>query len=72
MSHAVRHQSLLHPNRGDLEEGDCLVSNHPSAGGSHLPDVTVIVPAWHEGRIVFWTAARAHHVSRLADGSESS
>lgn len=29
----------------DLEEGDVLVSNHPQlAGGSHLPDITVITP----------------------------
>ncbi|RSH95814.1 hypothetical protein EHS25_000907 [Saitozyma podzolica] len=46
---------------GALEEGDCLLSNHPSAGGSHLPDCTVIVPTFHNGKVVFWTAARAHH-----------
>jgi 5-oxoprolinase (ATP-hydrolysing) len=71
MSHAVRYQADLYPNPGDLVEGDCLVSNHPSAGGSHLPDVTVIVPAFHEGKIVFWTAARAHHadIGGIAAGS---
>ncbi len=59
MSHAVRHQARIH---GDtLEEGDVLLSNHPAAGGSHLPDLTVITPAFHEGKIIFWTAARAHH-----------
>lgn len=59
MSHAVKYQAKLH---GDtLEEGDVLLSNHPAAGGSHLPDLTVIMPAFHEGKIIFWTAARAHH-----------
>lgn len=30
---------------GGLEEGDVLVSNHPQlAGGSHLPDITVMTP----------------------------
>ena len=59
MSHAVRHQARIH---GDtLQEGDVLVSNHPAAGGSHLPDLTVITPAFFEGEIIFWTAARAHH-----------
>ncbi|BEJ08308.1 hypothetical protein CcaverHIS641_0503930 [Cutaneotrichosporon cavernicola] len=59
MSHAVRYQSQVH---GDtLKEGDILLSNHPAAGGSHLPDLTVIMPAFHEGKIVLWTAARAHH-----------
>ena len=29
----------------DIQEGDVLVSNHPQlAGGSHLPDITVITP----------------------------
>lgn len=27
-----------------LKEGDVILSNHPSAGGSHLPDLTVITP----------------------------
>ena len=59
MSHAVRYQANLH---GDtLQPGDVLLSNHPVAGGSHLPDLTVIMPAFHEGKIIFWTAARAHH-----------
>ncbi|XP_078355296.1 5-oxoprolinase-like, partial [Oculina patagonica] len=26
----------------DLKEGDVILSNHPSAGGTHLPDLTVI------------------------------
>jgi N-methylhydantoinase B/oxoprolinase/acetone carboxylase alpha subunit len=30
-----------------------------AAGGSHLPDLTIIMPAFHEGKIIFWTAARA-------------
>lgn len=59
MSHAVRHQARIH---GDtLQEGDILLSNHPASGGSHLPDLTVIMPAFHNGKIIFWTAARAHH-----------
>ncbi|ORY28998.1 Hydantoinase B/oxoprolinase-domain-containing protein [Naematelia encephala] len=59
MSHAVRHQARIHGD--NLNEGDVLLSNHPAAGGSHLPDLTVIMPAFHEGKIIFWTAARAHH-----------
>ena len=27
-----------------LKEGDVILSNHPSAGGTHLPDLTVITP----------------------------
>ncbi len=27
-----------------MQEGDVILSNHPCAGGSHLPDLTVITP----------------------------
>ena len=27
-----------------LKSGDVILSNHPQAGGSHLPDLTVITP----------------------------
>jgi 5-oxoprolinase (ATP-hydrolysing) len=29
---------------GNIHRGDVLLSNHPQAGGSHLPDLTVITP----------------------------
>ena len=38
---AVRYQLKAVP---DLADGDVLVTNHPQAGGSHLPDITVITP----------------------------
>ncbi|HEX4148516.1 MAG TPA: hydantoinase B/oxoprolinase family protein, partial [Pirellulales bacterium] len=47
----------------DLAPGDTYVTNDPYRGGSHLPDVTVITPV-HEpesGRLLFFTASRAHH-----------
>lgn len=46
-----------------LQEGDVLLSNHPTAGGSHLPDLTVITPVFvrSEPRPVFYVASRGHH-----------
>jgi 5-oxoprolinase (ATP-hydrolysing) len=47
----------------DLRAGDVIVSNDPYRGGSHLPDVTVVLPV-HDaatGRLAFFTACRAHH-----------
>ena len=42
-----------------LHEGDVLASNHPQlAGGSHLPDITVITPVFDQGKIVFFVASR--------------
>ncbi|KAK4688184.1 5-oxoprolinase (ATP-hydrolyzing), partial [Tremellales sp. Uapishka_1] len=63
MQYAVRGQADLH--RGQLRPGDVLVSNHPKMGGTHLPDITVICPVFHEedgvSNLVFYVAARAHH-----------
>ena len=46
MSYAVKAQIELW--KGKLQHGDVLVSNHPKAGGSHLPDITVITPVLDE------------------------
>lgn len=45
----------------NLSEGDVLVTNHPCAGGSHLPDITVITPVFDNGKLVFFVASRGHH-----------
>uniref|UniRef100_A0A665W2K4 5-oxoprolinase, ATP-hydrolysing n=1 Tax=Echeneis naucrates TaxID=173247 RepID=A0A665W2K4_ECHNA len=46
-----------------LREGDVILSNHPCAGGSHLPDLTVITPVFRKGvsGAVFFVASRGHH-----------
>ncbi|MCJ8738120.1 hypothetical protein PDJAM_G00031930, partial [Pangasius djambal] len=46
-----------------LKEGDVILSNHPCAGGSHLPDLTVITPVFRHGVSgpVFFVASRGHH-----------
>ncbi|CAF1096220.1 unnamed protein product [Rotaria sp. Silwood1] len=58
----------------DLRDGDVILSNHPSAGGSHLPDLTVITPVFHESdktKPVFFVASRGHHadIGGLTPGS---
>ena len=55
-----------------MQPGDVLASNHPQlAGGSHLPDITVITPVFSEGKIVFFVASRGHHadVGGITPGS---
>ena len=37
------------------------MSNHPEFGGTHLPDITVITPAFNRDQIIFYVASRAHH-----------
>ena len=44
-----------------MQVGDVFLSNHPSAGGSHLPDLTVITPVFCNGMPIFYVASRAHH-----------
>lgn len=45
----------------DLEDGDVVLLNDPYRGGTHLPDITVITPAFHQGKLVGYLANRAHH-----------
>lgn len=59
MSTCVRKQAAIW--KGKLKRGDVLVSNHPMFGGTHLPDITVITPAFSGDNIVFYVASRAHH-----------
>lgn len=51
----------MNHRKDDIKESDVLLSNHPVAGGSHLPDITCITPVFQDGEIVFWVASRGHH-----------
>ncbi|WP_129115721.1 hydantoinase B/oxoprolinase family protein [Halegenticoccus tardaugens] len=55
----------------DPEPGDVYVLNDPFAGGTHLPDVTMVSPIAHEGEVVGYAASRAHHadVGGMTPGS---
>ncbi|KAL2073328.1 hypothetical protein VTL71DRAFT_10652 [Oculimacula yallundae] len=61
MSTCVKRQAEIW--KGRLVKGDVLVSNHPEFGGTHLPDITVITPAFDQAgkNILFYCASRAHH-----------
>ncbi|MGQ4910666.1 MAG: hydantoinase B/oxoprolinase family protein [Candidatus Thorarchaeota archaeon] len=45
----------------ELREGTMALLNDPFSGGSHLPDLTLVSPVFHNGRRVAFTANRAHH-----------
>ncbi|XP_063833705.1 5-oxoprolinase [Ostrinia nubilalis] len=71
MQETVQYQMKV---RGDsLKPGDVLLANHPKAGGSHLPDLTVITPVFYGSnpRPVFFVASRGHHadIGGLTPGS---
>ena len=45
----------------DIEPGDVVALNDPFAGGTHLPDVTLVMPVVSGKRTLFYVANRAHH-----------
>ena len=58
MSDSVKTIMQLNP---DARPGDAYMLNSPYAGGTHLPDVTVITPLFDKGRPVMWLGSRGHH-----------
>lgn len=48
-------------SRTDWQAGDMLILNDPYLGGTHLPDITVIAPVFHQQRLCAFVANRAHH-----------
>ena len=61
MGESVR--TVINANEGNIRPGNVYVLNAPYAGGTHLPDVTVITPAFDEKgeNILFYLASRGHH-----------
>ena len=71
MGASVRH--VLKLRGATLRPGDAVALNNPYAGGTHLPDITVITPVFDEqgASIRFFTACRGHHadIGGLTPGS---
>jgi len=61
MSDSVR--EIIRQRGATMRAGDIYMLNAPHAGGTHLPDITVIAPVILDGdtRPAFFTAARGHH-----------
>ena len=56
-------KSIIDANQGRIKPGDVYALNAPYAGGTHLPDVTLITPAFDDAsqNILFYLGARGHH-----------
>jgi N-methylhydantoinase B len=55
-----------------MRPGDMFASNDPFVGrGSHLPDVAILAPVFHDGRLVLFVSNIAHHsdIGGMAPGS---
>ena len=58
---------------GTLADEDVAIVNDPYAGGTHLPDITLVSPIYSEGQLIGYSACRAHHadVGGITPGSMS-
>ena len=66
-------QTIIAARDGAMRPGDAYALNAPYRGGTHLPDITVIMPVFAGGgeRPDFFVAARGHHadVGGISPGS---
>jgi N-methylhydantoinase B len=54
-----------------MRDGDIYCMNDPYLGGTHLPDIAVVMPVMHRGRLLAFAATMTHHqdVGGMAPGS---
>ncbi|MCH9671204.1 MAG: hydantoinase B/oxoprolinase family protein [Gammaproteobacteria bacterium] len=65
---------LLEKHGDTLAEGDIFVANDPHvAGGTHLPDVILLMPVFYQGELAGFVGNLAHHadIGGMAAGSMS-
>jgi N-methylhydantoinase B len=67
---AARHVLARFP-LADMRDGDVFVLNDPYHGGTHIPDIIVMVPIFFAGRVVAIGCSLGHHqdVGGMAPGS---
>ncbi|WP_017445315.1 hydantoinase B/oxoprolinase family protein [Gayadomonas joobiniege] len=69
MSHSVKH---ILASQTVIKAGDSFLINSPYAGGTHLPDLTLVSPVFDDaGKRLMFVASRAHHadVGGITPGS---
>ncbi len=62
---AVR--AVLDGFEGELHPEDQIILNDPYRGGTHLPDITLIMPVFYNNKLVAFSANRAHHADVGSD-----
>ncbi len=71
-SMAASVQAIIAQNP-EMKKGDIYALNAPYNGGTHLPDITVVMPVWDAEGVaaLFYVAARGHHtdIGGLTPGS---
>ena len=65
--------TIIERFQGDMAEGDVYITNDPyTGGGTHLPDIYVFKPIFHEGVLLGFAAAIGHQTDiggRVAGGN---
>lgn len=61
MSESIK--TIMRKRAGQMKPGDVYMLNAPYAGGTHLPDVTVITPVFDKAGqdVLFYLGSRGHH-----------
>lgn len=66
-------REVIRANQGRIRPGDAWLINVPYAGGTHLPDLTVVSPVFVDGaqKPAFFACSRGHHadVGGITPGS---
>jgi 5-oxoprolinase (ATP-hydrolysing) len=66
-------KNLIENHLTTMRPGDVYATNDPYNGGTHLPDITVISPAFDENstKVLFYVASRGHHadIGGISPGS---
>ncbi|WP_417458349.1 hydantoinase B/oxoprolinase family protein [Kordiimonas sp.] len=65
--------AIIRARAGTMKPGDVFMLNDPMAGGTHLPDITVITPVFGKDTETpaFYVASRGHHadIGGISPGS---
>ncbi|MGD9942849.1 MAG: hydantoinase B/oxoprolinase family protein [Burkholderiaceae bacterium] len=51
-----------HVDFATLRPGDALITNHPYQNAQHLNDIFVLLPVFHDGRLVAFASSVCHHI----------
>ncbi len=58
---AVQDLLKYYPATGDMAPGDVFITNSPyCGGGTHLSDVVIMVPVFHDDQLIAFTVNKAH------------
>jgi N-methylhydantoinase B len=67
-------ENVLAKHGGSLKPGDIIIANDPYCGISHMPDITLIAPAFWQEQLAGFLISYSHHTDiggRFAGGISS-